>query len=85
MKNGAGERILDVFIEGYLSQRKLRDTWKQEMEQFFILEDFLKYARMRRAYNNVQTENHLPWSKKMSNRHMKWFEKKVFELDAYLI
>jgi len=84
MKNGAGERILDAFIEGYLSQRKLRDTWKQEMEQFFVLEDFLKYARMRRAYNNVQTENLMPWSKKMSNRHMKWFENKVKELDAYL-
>ncbi len=57
MKNGTGERIFDAFIEGYLSQRKLRDTWKQEMEQFFVLENFLKYARMRRAYNNVQFEN----------------------------
>ncbi len=84
MKNGVGERILGVFIEGYLSKRKLRDTWKQEIEQFLILEDFLKYARMRRAYDKVQTESLLPWSKKMSSKHMKWFEDVVIELDAYL-
>lgn len=79
-----GEQFLDTFIEGYTSQRKLRDTWKQEMEQFFVLEDFLKYARMRRAYHNVNPENHLPWSKRMSKRHTQWFERAKKELDAYL-
>jgi Ser/Thr protein kinase RdoA (MazF antagonist) len=78
------EQFLDAFIDGYTSQRKLRDSWRQEMEQFFVLEDFLKYARMRRAYYNVDPENHLPWSKRMSKRHALWFERVTKELDAYL-
>ena len=84
MPNNNGEKILNPFIEGYSSQRKLRDTWKEEMEQFFILEDFLKYARMKRAYQNVNPSNHLPWSKRMSARHQRWFEKRVKELDLYI-
>lgn len=78
------EFILNHFINGYKSIREVSENWRFEFNQFQLVMDLLKYARLYRSYQDTDPNEDLPWMKKMRARHMKNLEEDYKRIEELL-